>query len=180
MPLRLSRAMARLCIIIYALIAVAVAQQQQNPAQAHNDHPTSHDSDAPEQNLVCLPFGICEPCPEDALSQPFCQPFGNRRLLHCRNSTSHAGGPSHPHTWTSHAGPPSQIAPQGEMLAWGACGKIVSKERADFFEFVVCNLFFALVALAVLVVRSRMVQAAQARQLAARIGLVRDTVRGWR
>ncbi|KAI5832869.1 hypothetical protein K523DRAFT_266677 [Schizophyllum commune Tattone D] len=169
------RATARLCLILLALVALVVAQQQQKPAQGYDDRPSTYDPHAPEENLVCLPFGVCEPCPEDALSQPFCQPFGNRRLLHCRNASSHGGSlNSHP------APPPSQITQHGETLAWGACGKIVSKERADFFEFVACNVVFALVALAVLVARSRIIQAAQARQLAARIALVRDTVRGWR
>ncbi|KAL1744159.1 hypothetical protein HDZ31DRAFT_64362 [Schizophyllum fasciatum] len=169
------RATARLCLILLALVALAVAQQQQRPAHDPNDRPIPYDSHNAEENLVCLPFGVCEPCPEDALSQPFCQPFGNRRLLHCRNASAHGG------TVNSHPAPPaSQITQHGETLAWGACGKIVAKERADFFEFVACNVVFALVALAVLVARSRVIQAAQARQLAARIALVRDTVRGWR
>jgi hypothetical protein len=52
-------------------------------------------------------------------TQPFCQPFGNRRLLHCKPSSS--GTES-----------------TGEVPAWEACGKVVKQERQDFYEFVVC------------------------------------------
>jgi hypothetical protein len=52
-------------------------------------------------------------------TQPFCQPFGNRRLLHCKPSSS--GSES-----------------TGEVPAWEACGKVVKQERQDFYEFVVC------------------------------------------
>jgi len=51
----------------------------------------------------------------------------------------------------------------------------VDQERADFFEFIACNVVFAVVALAVLHLRSRRLQALRARQLAARIGLFRGT-----
>lgn len=61
----------------------------------------------------------------------------------------------------------------GELPAWESCGRIVSKERADFYEFVACNVAFALIALGVLFFRSRRMQVNQARQLAARIGLIR-------
>lgn len=53
-------------------------------------------------------------------NQPFCQPFGNRRLLHCKPS--------------SHDTKAKQA---GEVPAWEACGKVVAKERQDFWEFVV-------------------------------------------
>ena len=32
--------------------------------------------------------------------------------------------------------------------AWESCGRLVPKERADFFEFVLCNVIFAALALA--------------------------------
>ncbi|KIJ95359.1 hypothetical protein K443DRAFT_108881 [Laccaria amethystina LaAM-08-1] len=129
--------------------------------------PTSKDNNT-QQQLLCLPFGACEPCPEESLQQPFCQPFGNRRLMHCVNITSPSNPPSPP---SEHS--PSQPHPEGETLAWESCGRIISQERADFFEFIACNVFFAIVALFVLFVRSRRLQAIQARQLAARIGLIR-------
>jgi len=56
-------------------------------------------------------------------------------------------------------------------LAWEPCGRVVDQERADFFEFMACNVVFAVVALVVLHLRSRRLQALRARQLAARIGL---------
>ncbi|KAN0085912.1 hypothetical protein V8E55_007046 [Tylopilus felleus] len=122
---------------------------------------------------ICLPFGDCEPCPPDALHEPFCQPFGNRRLMHCspNHTTSTEPIPEwHPHpTFT-----PSLSPIQGETPAWQSCGRIVARERADFYEFVACNLFFVAVAMSIALVRSRTVEARQARRLAARIGLTRS------
>ncbi|TDL19579.1 hypothetical protein BD410DRAFT_791964 [Rickenella mellea] len=60
----------------------------------------------------------------------------------------------------------------GSSLAWESCGRIVAKERADFWEFVLSNVLFAGIALAVFFVRSKRMAAMQARNLAARIGLV--------
>ncbi|KDQ60131.1 hypothetical protein JAAARDRAFT_125636, partial [Jaapia argillacea MUCL 33604] len=131
--------------------------------------------------MICRPFGRCQPCPEDALHQPFCQPFGNRRLMHCFNASL-----SHPPPPPSHVTPPIHhppnlddddddypAHPEGEIPAWQSCGRIVEQERADFWEFIACNIAFAAVSLFVLLARSRRLQAQQARQLAARIGLVR-------
>ncbi|RPD71767.1 hypothetical protein L226DRAFT_426969, partial [Lentinus tigrinus ALCF2SS1-7] len=127
-------------------------------------------------NLVCLPFGTCEPCPEDALHEPFCQPFGNRRLMHCvpaSSTTTPGTSPTLPHNHS-----PTE-SPQGEIPAWESCGRIVEKERADFYEFFACNLFVGVLAIAILLARSKRLQALQARQLAARIGLVRSVPAGW-
>ena len=55
----------------------------------------------------------------------------------------------------------------------------MTKERGDFYEFIACNLGIALLAVGVVFVRSKRLQAMQARQLAARIGLVRPTPGGW-
>ena len=68
---------------------------------------------------------------------------------------------------------------EGEIPAWGACGRIVEKERGDFYEFLACNIIVAAIALVVLFMRSKRLQAMHARQLAARIGLVRGTPGGW-
>ncbi|RSH92223.1 hypothetical protein EHS25_008638 [Saitozyma podzolica] len=110
----------------------------------------------PAGELVCRPFGECEPCPSDELDQPFCMPFGNRRLLHCQD-------PRKPD--------------KGEVPAWEACGKVVRKEKQDFYEFVTCNLLFLIVALTILWARSSALATAQYRQLAARIGIPSG---GWR
>ncbi|TBU31459.1 hypothetical protein BD311DRAFT_689099 [Dichomitus squalens] len=125
-------------------------------------------------NLVCFPFGTCEPCPEDALHEPFCQPFGNRRLMHCV-PVSTAGGPP---TSVTHIHSPTETI-RGEIPAWESCGRIVEQERADFYEFFACNLFIAIIAITVVLARSKRLQAIQARQLAARIGLVRSVPGGW-
>ena len=89
--------------------------------------------------------------------------------MHCvpASSASPDGGRTHP---DNH---------QGEIPAWESCGRIVEKERGDFYEFVACNLFIAAVAVGVVFVRSKRLQAMQARQLAARIGLVRPVPGGW-
>ncbi|PPQ82608.1 hypothetical protein CVT25_007122 [Psilocybe cyanescens] len=113
-------------------------------------------------HLLCTPFGSCEPCPSDAMNEPFCQPFGNRRLMHCLNSTTESSS-SPQQGSTNHAIP--------EIPAWESCGRIISKERADFYEFVACNVLFALVALGVLVFRERRLRLGRARMLAARIGI---------
>lgn len=55
----------------------------------------------------------------------------------------------------------------------------MEKERADFYEFFASNLFIAVAAIAVVLARTKRLQAMQARQLAARIGLVRESPGGW-
>lgn len=99
--------------------------------------------------------------------------------MHCVNVTDHdSSSPGHPqsdphnpHSPPSHD---SQIHPAGEVLAWESCGRIVERERADFYEFVAVNVVFAIIAMGVLFFRSRRLELMQARQLAARIGLIRD------
>lgn len=114
----------------------------------------------------CRPFGECEPCPEDAvrldhvkyrrslnwlslkkLSEEFCKPFGNRRLVHCASSSSS----------------------QGETPAWLSCGRIISTERADFTEFFGVNIVFAVLALIVLFIRRGRQEGEKRRALSARI-----------
>ncbi|KAG6901342.1 hypothetical protein C0995_013305 [Termitomyces sp. Mi166 len=126
------------------------------------------------------------------VSEPFCQPFGNRQLMHCFNATSAhppSNGPSNLNgAQTLPGNLDSDIDinldtfkaehPEGETPAWGSCGRIVAQERADFFEFVACNITFAAIALVVLFARSKRLRLLQARQLAARIGIVRGTVTG--
>ncbi|KAJ7731116.1 hypothetical protein DFH07DRAFT_894825 [Mycena maculata] len=131
-------------------------------------------------DLVCTPFGSCEPCPADSLHEPFCQPFGSRRLMHCVNGTAPSPPPASGHsglppTLDDRVPVPRAESPPhshaGETLAWAACGRILAQERADFLEFVACNVLFAAVALFGVFQRSRRMRALQARQLAARIGL---------
>ncbi|KAK1921614.1 hypothetical protein DB88DRAFT_498582 [Papiliotrema laurentii] len=112
-------------------------------------------------DLVCRPFGECEPCPSDELDQPFCLPFGNRRLLHCLPASKlpQAGEEG------------STKQPTGEVPAWESCGRVIRQEREDFWEFVTANLLFLIVALTILWARSSALAAAQYRQLAARIGI---------
>ena len=80
---------------------------------------------------------------------------------------------------------------KGEIPAWQSCGRIVSQERADYWEFMVChtepflvmrgsndlsqlaNVAFTAVALLVLYKRSQSLLSQQERTLAARIGVRR-------
>ncbi|KAG8739077.1 hypothetical protein FRC10_006154 [Ceratobasidium sp. 414] len=82
-----------------------------------------------KDEVVCRPFGMCEPCPAEALSQPFCQPYGNRRLIHCIRKSDIPKDTQGGHL-------PDTAFP-GETPAWEACGRVVLQERADFNEFVV-------------------------------------------
>ncbi|KAH9941119.1 uncharacterized protein BXZ73DRAFT_75091 [Epithele typhae] len=118
-----------LWILHLAAFAFGQPPSTTNPTNAHN-----------ETALVCLPFGICEPCPDDSLHEPFCQPFGNRRLVHCLPAPSGTPTPTGPHV---HA-PSATVL--GEIPAWESCGRIVERERADFYEFLACNAFLALLA----------------------------------
>ncbi|WVQ83268.1 hypothetical protein IAT38_005407 [Cryptococcus sp. DSM 104549] len=115
----------------------------------------------PAGDLVCRPFGECSPCPKDELDQPFCLPYGNRRLLHCIPAGTDKS---------------SSASQGGEVPAWEGCGKVVKKERQDFWEFVTANLLFLIVALTVLWARTSALATEQYRQLAARIGI---TTGGW-
>ncbi|KAH8115959.1 hypothetical protein DFH11DRAFT_1583145 [Phellopilus nigrolimitatus] len=142
----------------------------------------THDDDENikmDEDVVCYPAGACEPCPEDLLQEPFCQPFGNRRLLHClavppsydtlspskliQEGKDTSSSTSSPH--------PPERPPQSSLPAWESCGRRVPKERADFFEFVLCNVIFAALALAGVLIRSERMRAVRARRLAARIGV---------
>ncbi|KAI0053161.1 hypothetical protein FA95DRAFT_1674566 [Auriscalpium vulgare] len=144
-----------------------------SPASAQQSRPAN------DSATLCRPFGPCEPCPSDALSEPFCQPFGNRRLVHCSaqapSSLPPDSLPHEPLRPPSHdtSGPPESQPQQGETPAWESCGRIVEQERADFLEFVACNVLFVGGALFLVLARTKRLRAQQARQLAARIGLVR-------
>ncbi|KAG1729706.1 hypothetical protein EDB19DRAFT_1641730 [Suillus lakei] len=123
------------------------------------------------RSVTCRPFGACEPCPPGALHEPFCHPFGNRQLMHCSNTTTPpARPPDHSYPISPPPGAPGAL---GETPAWQPCGRVPAQERADFYEFVACNLFFAAIAIGVSLLRSRRIEAHQARRLAVRIGLVR-------
>ncbi|KAM0789422.1 hypothetical protein ACM66B_000247 [Microbotryomycetes sp. NB124-2] len=61
-----------------------------------------------------------------------------------------------------------------ELYTWEACSRVLPQEREDFFEFVLCNMFFATVSVVVLWYRHRALASRQYGTLAARIG-VRET-----
>ena len=107
------------------------------------------------------------------MQEPFCQPFGNRRLLHCL-AVSEPGAndiANYDHGSEPPVGHPANKPPQSALPAWESCGRRVPKERADFFEFVLCNIIFAALALSGVLIRSERMRAVRARRLAARIGV---------
>jgi hypothetical protein len=57
------------------------------------------------------------------------------------------------------------------ILAWESCGRVVSTERADFFEFVAVILLFACISIGLVIWRSKRMRILHARHLAARIGM---------
>ncbi len=138
-------------------------------------------------DLFCRPFGECEPCPKDEVSQnmalqsfakgyltaihattfkrdqPFCRPFGNRRLVHCipkgqadpqdpyaseievdiPTRRQESGSATHSQKESPVlVGGSSRVIDMGsvqlgEVPAWEACGKVLAIERAGYWEFVV-------------------------------------------
>ncbi|KIY64967.1 hypothetical protein CYLTODRAFT_424734 [Cylindrobasidium torrendii FP15055 ss-10] len=143
--------MAALCFSAF------VYAQGEHNIYAHNG-PTNI-TDASE--MTCTPFGTCEPCPEAARNQPFCQPFGNRQLMHCSLPPS----PSQ----DSHTSQPRQSTAVGEHLAWRACGRVIALESRDFGEFFACLVVFALVSTSLVVWRERRVSIGRQMALRARI-----------
>ncbi|KAI9636361.1 uncharacterized protein MKK02DRAFT_45068 [Dioszegia hungarica] len=123
------------------LIAGLISSFLVLPILAHNPLPPPLPPNAPildaraTGDLICRPFGSCEPCPPDELDQPFCMPYGNRRLLHCRKPGQSTGGSGA--GGGAGAGTGAGKDGAGEIPAWEACGKVVKKERQDFWEFVV-------------------------------------------
>jgi hypothetical protein len=69
--------------------------------------------------------------PSAQRNEPFCQPYGNRRLLHCVPK-----GHAHHDITPAEGGELSNLH-EKEIPAWEACGKVVLKERQDYWEFVV-------------------------------------------
>ncbi|GAA6021771.1 hypothetical protein JCM10207_002052 [Rhodosporidiobolus poonsookiae] len=62
-----------------------------------------------------------------------------------------------------------QSGVQLKVQAWEACPRVLKAEKEDFFEYILCNAFFAVVALAFLVYRQRALALRQYGRLAARI-----------
>ncbi|CAK9780972.1 hypothetical protein CC85DRAFT_307645 [Cutaneotrichosporon oleaginosum] len=135
--------------VALALLALVSASPPHQPASPLAPRKKPYVAQ-PAEGYECTPFGVCEACPEDERHQPFCQPFGNRRLLHCKK----AGGED-----------------KGVTPAWEACGKVIKKEQRDFYEFVTANVLLLMVCLTIFAVRTSALATQQYRQLAARIGI---------
>lgn len=59
---------------------------------------------------------------------------------------------------------------QQTFTSWEPCARAVDVERKDFWEFILCNLAFATVALFIVVVRGRIIAARHYNQIAAKVG----------
>lgn len=121
-------------------------------------------------SVVCRADGLCERCPESSVREPFCQPYGNRRLIKCLPLTPENERALEEAARLALSGKPVPHS-LGETPAWEACGKVIAVERADYWEFVLCNAFFASFSLFVVLARGKQLAALQYRRLAARIGL---------
>ncbi|VDC03765.1 unnamed protein product [Peniophora sp. CBMAI 1063] len=158
--------------ILSVLVALVVAQD--NLETVPNPFKDGPSTPAPKtEQPVCTPYGRCEPCPDDALKEPFCQPFGNRQLMHCTSSSPVTPSDSAASSFDT---PPTELDKSGNPVtglvpAWASCGRIPARERADFWEFIACNAFIAACALGAVVVRGRKISALATRELAARIGV---------
>ncbi|GMK53871.1 hypothetical protein CspeluHIS016_0104570 [Cutaneotrichosporon spelunceum] len=138
----------RFALVLIAFTLFALATASPSPAiPVSNKRPLVAQ---PAEGYDCTPFGVCEPCPEDERHQPFCQPFGNRRLLHCKRAGAEDKG----------------VTP-----AWESCGKVVKVEQRNFYEFVTANVLLLMVCLTIFAVRTSALATQQYRQLAARIGI---------
>jgi len=100
----------------------------------------------------CVPFGVCEQCPEHSMDELFCQPFGNRQLFHCQ---------------------PLDPSQPGEVPIWEGCGRIVKRETRDYGEFLVSNVAIAVIALLVVFVRMKLINLLRSKNLYTRIGMYR-------
>lgn len=112
-----------------------------------------------------------------------CTPSPSKQFVDTHGNAPSLSRPPPAHSaYEGSTAPPSSLqggTHVGEIPAWESCGRIVEKERGDFYEFVACNVGIALVAIGIVLVCSKQLKATQARQLAARIGLTRGVPGGW-
>ncbi|WOO80527.1 uncharacterized protein LOC62_03G004054 [Vanrija pseudolonga] len=153
-----SNRLPALLVLLSLLVACVQASASSAPAAIYARSPQATKGKPsyvprPASDLVCRPLGECEPCPADELNEPFCKPFGNRRVLHCIPANA------------------SEEKNPIELPAWEACGKVIKKEQRSFYEFVTANLLLLIVCLTIYGVRTSTLAAQQYRQLAARIGI---------
>ncbi|KAG8853780.1 hypothetical protein FRB96_008035 [Tulasnella sp. 330] len=97
-------------------------------------------------SVICRAEGLCERCPESSIHEPFCQPYGNRRLIKCLPNTEENARLMRQHAHDD--GDEEQTTYNlGETPAWEACGKVIVLERADYWEFLVSFRAFVVVLL---------------------------------
>ncbi|KAH7092885.1 hypothetical protein BKA62DRAFT_64255 [Auriculariales sp. MPI-PUGE-AT-0066] len=150
-----------LYLVLYLCLFIILCAAQEQP-----ELPRA--SQGPEFN--CIQFGVCEKCPPAALHEPYCQPYGSRRLLHCTPRDEPPNNDDHGHIQAPGAAGGHKDN-DGHTPAWESCGRTHAKEREEYWQFVLCNLFFTLLGLVLLFSRSQVVASMQARRLAARIGV---------
>jgi len=120
-------------------------------------------------NVRCFPQTSCQPCRlalDTDVEDKSCEMTGNHFGIRCvpAESLDHQRAPS-----------PTEFI-TGEYEVFVSCGKVASVERADYYEFLVCNLAFAVVGILVVFSRTRRIATLQYKNLMARIHRVRDEV----
>ncbi|KAG0152567.1 hypothetical protein CROQUDRAFT_85688 [Cronartium quercuum f. sp. fusiforme G11] len=161
--------------------------------------PKTSTTNEPPNEYACRPIGKCEPCPIEELSNSICQIYQNRRLVHCLylgssspaliasvliDKTNYPAGlmmtnNDHYHhlDQTDIQKVDSKMAKVGsgigsaEFPTWEACERVISKERADYYEFIVCNIILTLISLLIFIFRTKLLINRQYGKLAQRIGL---------
>ncbi|GAA97386.1 uncharacterized protein L969DRAFT_48607 [Mixia osmundae IAM 14324] len=141
------------------------------------------------ETYVCKPLSACQTCTPDELhNDPACAPYGNKISLSClyvpadadstlarkRRRKRDAQGLAdesvdgeETESDTSIDGEADEASKAIEQGLLGQveldrpCARVVAKERADFGEFVLCNVAFALLGLGVLSFRQRSLAAQQ-------------------
>jgi len=125
-------------------------------------------SNLDQGQYICKPKGECEACPSYPPQESACEATGNRRLVHCITMPLY--------TSLGHDRFLRESV-EGELATWEPCGKIVSAEGADYWEFVLCNVVFGAVCLFIVFTRTRRIAAVHYKNLVTRI---RGGVRvGW-
>ncbi|KAJ4465432.1 hypothetical protein C8R41DRAFT_781805, partial [Lentinula lateritia] len=102
--------------------------------------------------LICFPFGECEPCPPDEVLTFVFLRYNSRRSYYNSLINLSTGNTIPVRTTPSH--PSSRVsAIIGETPAWEFCGRIISRERADWYESIACNVLSAVGAMLVIYIR---------------------------
>ncbi|MBW0522729.1 hypothetical protein O181_062444 [Austropuccinia psidii MF-1] len=124
-------------------------------------------------NYLCRPIGPCLPCTSQELTSPVCEVYHNKRLVNCLDqSSSTILQRSEDIIKASDQNKLDNGLSKVEFQTWEACERVISQERKDYFEFIICNAFIATVSLVTYGFRTKYLVVKQYSNLAARIGIL--------